>query len=439
MDKQQLKQLAVEQIDSRRADIIGLGRAIYSCPETGFREHKAAAKVADALEALGLPVERGMALTGCRARTNRHKDGPRVAVMGELDSVVCSDHPDSDPATGAVHACGHNLQLAVMYGVAVALAGSGVLNELDGGVDFFAVPAEELIELDYREELRQQGKLRFLAGKPELIAQGAFDDVDICMMTHNFPLAEGCKAAAQNTGNGFVTKRVRFVGVQAHAGAAPWEGVNALNMASLAINNINAQRETFREADRVRIHHIITKGGDISNSVPDDVRMEGMVRAASLSAVADAACKFDRSVQGAAIALGGHAIIEDSPGYLPMNPDTGLALLFAENAADFYPPSALLSCMESTASFDIGDLSMLRPVLHAIATGISGGLHSADYRVVDEEDACIIPAKILACMVIDLLYDGAGRAREITESFVPALTKAEYIELLESMERRVEY
>ena len=86
-----------------------------------------------------------------------------------------------------MHACGHNVQTTVMYGVADALKYAGILDELDGRIDFMAVPAEEVIELDYREALKKEGKIRYYSGKTELIARGAFDDVDICMMVHNFP------------------------------------------------------------------------------------------------------------------------------------------------------------------------------------------------------------------------------------------------------------
>lgn len=79
--------------------------------------------------------------------------------------------------------------------------------------------------------------------------------------------------------NGFVGKTVRYIGKTAHAADAPHEGVNALNAACLGLMGINALRETFREQDVVRVHPIITKGGDFVNSVPDDVRLELYVRA----------------------------------------------------------------------------------------------------------------------------------------------------------------
>ena len=103
------------------------------------------------------------------------------------------------------------------------------------------------IEMDYRQKLKDEGKLNYFAGKVELISKGAFDDVDMCMMVHNFPLTEeGYKLATRNTGNGFIGKNTHFLGKQSHAGAAPWDGINALNMASLAMTAMAYHRETFR-------------------------------------------------------------------------------------------------------------------------------------------------------------------------------------------------
>ena len=237
MDKEQMKQLVIQQIDRDRDAILALGKEIYQHPETGYREVRTTETLAKALEELGLSVDRGIAYTGCRGYANKGRPGPKIAVMGELDSVVCRNHPDCDPTTGAIHACGHNIQVSVMYGVAAALLHSGVMEQLDGRVDFIAVPAEEYIELDYRKSLRDEGKIRFYAGKAELAYRGAYDDVDMCVMAHNFPIeADGYKCAPMNTGNGFIGKKTHFLGKQSHAGAAPWDGVNALNMAVIAIN-----------------------------------------------------------------------------------------------------------------------------------------------------------------------------------------------------------
>src|SRR5262249_61534726 len=88
------------------------------------------------------------------------------------------------PPPRAAHACGHHCQIAVVMAVGIGLKEAGVLPELAGRVALLAVPAEEYIEIAYRNQLRREGKLEFLGGKPEFIRLGALDDVDLAMMTH---------------------------------------------------------------------------------------------------------------------------------------------------------------------------------------------------------------------------------------------------------------
>ncbi len=440
MDKESLKKIVIAEVDKHRDVILQLGKKIYENPETGYKEYKTTEAVCDALKSLGLDVEENLAVTGCRARTNAQSKGPKIAIIGELDSVVCTDHPDCDEKTGAIHACGHNIQVTVMYGVAKALLSCNALEYLDGKIDFMAVPAEEYIELDYRQSLKEQGKITYFAGKPELIHKGHFDDVDMAMMVHNFPIAaDGYKLSPKNTGNGFIGKKTLFQGKQSHAGAAPWDGINALNMATIAISNMHAQRETFKEADCVRIHQIINKGGDIVNAVPADVQLETTVRARNLEALQDANNKVNRSIHGAAIALGGKAVIIDSPGQMPLKADDNLATIFNNNALHFYNEHEILPCMESTASFDMGDLSLIMPVLHGITSGIEGGLHSKDYKIINEEDAYITPIKILCLSLIDLLFDGAKEANRVKSEFKAEMTKDEYLDILKKLEAKREY
>ncbi len=436
MNREACKRRLEEVIDARRQVYLDLGEKIYKNPETGYREKETTKTLADALEGLGLRTEREIAYTGCRAHGNEGKKGPKVAVLGELDALLCPSHPDCRRETGAMHACGHNIQTTVMYGVADALVHSGVLDDLDGAVDFMAVPAEEVIELDYRKTLKDAGKIRYYSGKTELIAKGAFDDVDICMMVHNFPFDQpGIKMAPYTSSNGFVEKHTIFMGKQSHAGQAPWDGINALNMASLAISAMHYQRETFKDSDTVRVHQIITKGGDVVNSVPARVEMETTIRANNMAALMDANRKVNRSIRAGAVALGGKAQVIDSPGQLPIVPDRNLAELFRENALHFYKEEEMLPRMQWTASSDMGDVSSLMPALHGLTGGIAGGLHTADYRIVDVEDAYLIPIKVMAFTLVDLLADGAGQAKKVIREFKPVMTKEEYLQYLRDIEK----
>ena len=185
----------------------------------------------------------------------------------------------------------------------------------------------------------------------------------------------------------------------------------------------------------MRIHGIITKGGEVVNSVPDEVDLELTVRARNITALKDANEKVNRSIEGAAVMIGGKAVVEDTPGQMPLKYNEQLAKAYTENARLFYKEEEILPYLDTTASTDMGDISLLMPVLHSLSSGITGGLHSKDYRIVDKEDAYIIPIKIFCCMLIDLLYDGAGEAEKICREHRPEMTKEAYLEMLDSMEK----
>ncbi len=435
MDKVMVKKHIQETIDRNHKKYIQIGQQLYNTPETGYKEEKTSFTISESLKSMGLRVEDGLAITGCRAYANEKKKGPKIAVFAELDALICEGHPDSMKDTHAVHACGHNIQLAVMLGVADALVESGVLKYLDGKIDFIAVPAEEAIEFDYREKLKRQGKIRYYCGKTEMLYQGYFRDIDMCLMVHNYPLEqEGYKVVPFIRSNGMIQKQIIFKGKQSHAGQAPWEGINALNMAAIALNNIQYQRETFKDSDMVRIHQIITKGGDIVNCIPEQVTMEMAVRANNIPAMIDANKKVNRSLKAAAIALNGEVEIQDNPGQLPIYANKDLSRLFLENARAYYEDEKILPCMDWSASSDMGDVSVLKPVLHALTSGVKGSLHSKEYQIVNEEDAYIIPVKIICGMIVDLLFQGEGRAENIRNKFQPIMNETEYREYLESVE-----
>src|SRR5271165_5295652 len=119
--KEELKRAVCETIDRHANAIIDLGETILRHPETGFNEVKTAALVGERMNSLGLKPRTGLALTGVKGRLPGRAPGPRLAFIGELDSLRTSEHPLADPVTGAAHSCGHNAQIAGMLGAAIGL------------------------------------------------------------------------------------------------------------------------------------------------------------------------------------------------------------------------------------------------------------------------------------------------------------------------------
>ena len=431
--KEELKRQVFEEIDARADEIINLAKSILENPEPGFREIKTSNLVASKMAELNMPFRRGMAMTGVRSELIGGTAGPALAILGELDSLIVNEHPFADPVTGAAHACGHHCQIAMMFGAAFGLMQPQVLSALSGRLVFMAVPAEEYIEIEYRDSLRREGKIEFLGGKPELIKLGEFDDVDLSMMLHTTANQDEKKLCISGTNNGTIAKRIQFIGRGAHAGGAPHLGINALNAATLALSGIHYNRETFRDEDAVRVHPIITKGGEAVSAVPADVRMETFVRGRTLEAIMDANKKVDRALKAGAMAVGASVNIQTIPGYLPLNQDKAMSEVFESNSVDLVGKDNVGHVAHRTGSTDMGDISQLMPAIHPYVGGASGLGHGADYVIQDYGLAVVTAAKALAGTAVDLLADGAATAGKIISGHRPEMTRDEYLKFMREL------
>ncbi|MDA0232619.1 MAG: amidohydrolase [Chloroflexi bacterium] len=430
--KLDIAQHAFAAIDRRAAELIELSHAVLEDAESGYREHRTAAKVEGWMRAAGLSPRTGIAITGVVARVDSGRPGPNIAVMGELDSLIVPGHPNAHPETGAAHACGHHAQLGSMLGVLAAVLDEKVLAAISGSVTFMAVPAEEYIELDFRERLRADGKIEFFGGKQEFVRLGEFDDVDMAMLTHT--TAEGRPGAIiSGAHNGMVGKTAEFRGVAAHAGAAPHLGTNALNAANIAISAIHANRETFRDADFVRVHPIITHGGDAVSSVPGRVNIETYIRAANIDAIIEGAGKVDRALRAGAMAVGAEVEVRTTPGYMPSRYDPVFADVYRRSAEAVFGANNVRTSGQRASSSDAGDLSMLMPTIHPWADCATGNGHGVDYLVQDYDMAVVKAAKAMAGTVIELLSEDAAAGRRVAGSFRPEMTKDRYLAQLREM------
>lgn len=431
--KEELKQLAINAIDNRREDIYKIGDSIFEEPELGFKEFKTAAKIKEVLDELKVEYEDEIAITGIKAKLKGKESKYNVGIMGELDSVVSPMHPYADKETGAAHCCGHNAMIAGLIGVLYALKDTDIMEDLAGDVSLLAVPAEEYVELAYRNELIKEGKIEFLGGKQEFIRLGVFDDIDMNLMQHTFSSEnEGndlIKASAAATNNGFIGQEIHFIGKESHAGGAPHKGINALSAANLALAAINAQRDTFKESDYIRVHPIITKGGDLVNTVPANVRVETYVRGSNIEGIQDAAEKVTRSWKAGAMAMGAEVEIKTMPGYLPDKPDENLIdVIYDNEVLIFGKEHVVKDAGHFTGSSDVGDVSSILPTIQASIGGVKGDFHSETYEMVDRDIAYLGAAKVLTLSIIDLLYDDASLAKKVVEEFEPIYTKEEYLE-----------
>lgn len=425
----EMKSAAFSAIESRKSEIIEIAQTILKNPETGFSEFKTSQLVQEKMGSLGIPFQKDLAITGIKGVVNGGAGaGPSVAVIGELDSLRIWEHPFHDNETGAAHACGHHCQIANMIGTMIGLLEPTVLSHLSGTIIPMAVPAEEFIDVERRMRLRDEGKIEFMGGKQELIKLGVFDEVDMAMMCHTDP--EGFKLAIGGSSNGHIVKFVQFSGQSAHAGGAPHKGVNALNAAVLALSAINANRETFRDEDTVRVHGILTSGGEAVSAIPANVTLEWRVRSSSLEALLINSEKVDRCFKAGALAVGADVQITNIPGYMPMKNDPIMQDIFLNNARTLIQEDELLIRPPSLVrggSTDMGDLAQIIPLIHPYCGGASGTAHSDNYLIDDYEAAVINPAKAMAASVIDLLAENGSKAKEVKQKSRPDMSKSQYL------------
>lgn len=429
----------VNAVDNHRSLIFEAERYIWKHPETGYREVKTSHYMEEKFEKMGYQLTRAGNIPGFYTVLDTGRPGPEILILGELDSLICPNHPESDPDTGYVHACGHHAQCAALLGIAAALKEPGACDSLCGRIRLCAVPAEELIEIGYRTELKKNGIIKYFGGKGEFLYRGYFDGVDIAFMIHS-----SSKFGTQSGSVGCIAKTIHYKGISAHAGGNPGGGINALYAASQGLSAANALRETFAEKDIIRFHPIITHGGEAVNAIPELVTIESYVRGVSFEAIKKANKKINRALCGGALSLGANVEIIDMPGYAPLKNDQGMIQL-TKDAADLVIPEEgfFISPNPSSGSTDMGELCGLMPVIHPYSAGTQGSAHSAEFYIADPEKACVKSAKLQLGMLYLLLKDDAKRAKEIIADFQPLFSSKEeyfaYIDALFSDGDRIHY
>jgi amidohydrolase len=337
-----LKQAVAAEIDGLAPRLIEMSDDIHAHPELRFEERYAARLLADALESGGLEVDRGTAgmETAFRGQVRAGRGGPTVAILGEYDAL---------PGLG--HACGHNIMGTAAVGAGLALAKvmaseAAVAAGLSGRLLVLGTPAEE-------------GG----GGKVIMLRNGVFLGVDAALIVHP---GNANRAHAQSIASCGVT--VRFRGRPAHAAASPHEGVNALDALVMTYSSIGLLRQQLKPD--VRIHGIITKGGDAANIIPELAEGVFIVRSADKAYHAEVLAKFKDCARGAALQTGASVEFMDMGiPYDPMKSNAVLEGLYRNNmtALGLSEPT---EPRKGAGSTDMGNVSQALPAIHpSIAIG----------------------------------------------------------------------
>jgi amidohydrolase len=291
--------------------MIELRHQIHQHPELSNREVETSKLVAAQLRALGLDVQTGIARTGVVGILKGRRPGPVVAVRSELDalpvteatslpfkSTVRSTYNGQD--VGVAHACGHDIHIAAILGVATVLA--SMRDQLPGTVMFIFQPAEEGAprgEEGGAELMLKEGLFSKL--KPDAVfgmhSSGTLD-------VGQFHYSPGPTAAADTN------FRITFHGKQAH-GAFPQDSIDPVVMAAEAVTALQTIRSrNLSPYDPAVLSVTMIHAGVRENIIPDTATLGGTIRVFDDKVVVQIKHRIQEIVQGIAQGAGGSAEVE---------------------------------------------------------------------------------------------------------------------------------
>ncbi len=366
-----MKEKILLKIESIREEIINLSMDIYNNPEIAMKEYESSEKLANYLREKGFEVEENLAgMETAFKATIKNGDGPKIALCAEYDALPYG------------HACGHHLIGAISVAAGVGIAEA--LKKYNGEISIIGTPAEEIGE-----------------GKPYLIEKGVFSNYDLAMMIH--PFADTCIEPIVTTIGGY---DFTFLGKTSHAGAKPYEGINALDAIVCFYNNISVLRQQLR--DGTRIHGIILEGGDVVNSIPDRCKIRYEIRSTETDYYKELVEKVINCAKAAALATGCELEYNQFERVcLGLKRNKTLADIFKSRMGEFGivdSPKQL-----SGGSTDMGDVSHVISSLHPMVKFVENNedVHTKDFLASSIKpyafNMLINSAKALAMTALEVL------------------------------------
>lgn len=265
------------------AKVIAWRRDFHEHPELGNNEVRTAGIIAKYLQSLGMEVKTGVAKTGVTGILKGGKPGPVVALRADMDGLPVIERTlipfaskvkstyNGQPV-GVMHACGHDTHIAILMGVAQVL--SSLKNDLQGTVKFIFQPAEEGVP---------KGET---GGAERMIAEGVLENprVDVIFGLHINSQTEVGKITYRPGGTMASINDMKIIvtGRSAH-GAYPWSSIDPIVVSAQIINNL--QSIVSRNINVTENAAVVTigsiHGGNRSNIIPEQVEMDGTLRALS--------------------------------------------------------------------------------------------------------------------------------------------------------------
>lgn len=373
------QQEIIKEIDEKQDFYIKVSHDIHSNPEVGNEEFFASELLTNILSKEGFSIEKSLFghPTSFIAKKKSSKPGPSIGFLAEYDAL---------PKIG--HACGHNI--IGTSSVAAAIAISNLINKIGGEIVAFGTPAEE-------------GGINGSA-KATFVKNNLFKGIDTCLIVHPWN-------KNSVTGKCLALDPIdfEFFGKSAHAAASPEEGINALNAVIELFNGINALRQHL--TNDIKIHGIITNGGDAPNIVPEYAKAKFFIRAETRKTCNETTEKVMNIAKGAALITGAKlkaTFFQNQIDDFLINKT--FDMIFAENAK-LIGLDINTSLGYGLGSTDAGNVSYVVPTIQPYLRIGSYDLapHTTEFcnaAVSKEGDKALINAsKILALTALTLITD----------------------------------
>lgn len=369
-------------------EIYKIAKDIYFHPELGYKEFRTSQIVENFIKKYAPSFEiKKFSGTGIKVKFPKvNEKGLNMVFIAELDAVYTPTHFYSDKETGAAHNCGHYSQVAIALSIFKEFLETEDYKKIDYNISFVFVPAEEFLDLEYRLNLKKEGKIKYFGGKPEAMRLGIFDEFDFGIAIHSMGGKHEKRTIEINSDlAGFIYKNYTFKGKSAHAGFAPNQGINAYSISTVFNVAVGLLRQHFEEKEMVRINPVILHHKMGVNVIPQDVKVGTDFRAQSVEYILDGAKKLDNAAKGAAMSLSGDVEIETVIGYMPFKQDRYLSEFVEKEFNKTDKIEAIIKNRAISAAGDLGDLSMMFPCIQVGYSGFIGTIHGDDFIDEDSE------------------------------------------------------
>jgi amidohydrolase len=284
---------------------VTLRRTLHRIPEVAWQETETSAALKRFLSKQKLDY-RPVAGTGIVAEI-RNGNGRCAAIRTDVDGLPITEETDlafKSIHAGRMHACGHDLHMAIVSTAAVML--SRLKGYYCGTVKFLYQPAEEDPP----------------GGAAEMIRAGVLENPKVEMLfgLHVSPAIPTGKIGVRDGGlfGGVVDFDVEIVGKGGH-GAIPHKAIDPIVCASAVVTALQAivsrQTDPF---DPVVITVGKIEGGSARNVIPQSCRLFGTARAQSLRTLEQVKRTIDNVIKRTAQSYQCQAIIKYHEGYPPL-------------------------------------------------------------------------------------------------------------------------